>query len=220
VEGFPRAVFFKPQGIPMRELDEVNLTVEGLEAVRLADLEGLTMEDAATRMHVSRHTFGRVLAEARKAIADALVHSLALRIEGGHYELEEQNKKGIGRPQKEQSMTKVAVTSEGPGLQDRVDPRFGRAAGFVIVDLETMATQYVDNGQVQTLSHGAGIQAAELIANSGAKMLLTGSVGPKAFQALNAVGIKIGIDLGNMSVQEAVQMYKEGKVTFADKPNK
>jgi predicted Fe-Mo cluster-binding NifX family protein len=122
--------------------------------------------------------------------------------------------------QKEQSMPKVAVTSEGPGLQDRVDPRFGRAGGFVIVDVETMATKYVDNGQVQTLSHGAGIQAAELIANSEAEVLLTGSVGPKAFQALNAVGIKIGIDLSNMSVQDAVQLYKEGKVVFADKPNK
>jgi predicted Fe-Mo cluster-binding NifX family protein len=122
--------------------------------------------------------------------------------------------------QKEQSMPKVAVTSEGPGLQDRVDPRFGRAGGFVIVDVETMATQYVDNGQAQTLSQGAGIQAAELIANSGAIVLLTGSVGPKAFQALNAVGIKVGIDLGNITVQEAVQMYKEGKVAFADRPNK
>jgi predicted DNA-binding protein (UPF0251 family) len=92
VEGFPKAVFFKPQGIPMIELDEVNLTVEGLESVRLADLEGLTMEDAAIRMHVSRHTFGRILAESRKAIADALVHGMALRIEGGNYQLDEQIK--------------------------------------------------------------------------------------------------------------------------------
>ena len=122
--------------------------------------------------------------------------------------------------EKEQSMPKVAVTSEGPGLEDRLDPRFGRAGGFVIVDVETMATEYIDNGQAQTLAQGAGIQAAEIIANSGAIVLLTGSVGPKAFQALNAVGIKVGIDLGNITVQEAVQMYKEGKVAFADRPNK
>lgn len=204
----------------MRELNEVNLTVEGLEAVRLADLEGLTMEDAAIRMQVSRHTFGRVLAESRKAIAEALVHGLALRIEGGNYQLEEQNSNRNEIDPKEQSMTKVAVSSEGPGLQDRVDPRFGRAGGFVIVDVETMAARYIDNGQVQTMAQGAGIQAAELIANSGAQVLLTGHVGPKAFQALNAAGIKIGIDLGNITVQEAVQRYNEGKVTFADKPNK
>jgi predicted DNA-binding protein (UPF0251 family) len=94
VEGFPKAVFFKPQGIPLTELEEINLTVEGLEAVRLADLEGLTMADAATKMQVSRHTFGRVLAESRKVIADALVRGLALRIEGGNYHLEERIKTG------------------------------------------------------------------------------------------------------------------------------
>ena len=87
VASAPTATFFKPQGVPLREADAVVLPVEGLEALRLADLEGLCAEAAAEAMGVSRHTFGRVLAEARRAAATALVGGLALRIEGGSYRL-------------------------------------------------------------------------------------------------------------------------------------
>ncbi|WP_045217281.1 NifB/NifX family molybdenum-iron cluster-binding protein [Desulfonatronovibrio magnus] len=117
-------------------------------------------------------------------------------------------------------MTKVAVTSEGPNMQDMVDPRFGRAGGFVVVDPETMEHEYVDNGQSQAMAHGAGIQAAQTIADSGAKVLLTGFVGPKAFEALKAVGIKVIQNLDNMSVEQAVQRYKSGDVQYAQQPNK
>lgn len=87
VSGHPRSDYFKPRGIPLRDLEETLLSVEGLEALRLADLEGLTATEGARRMRVSRHTFGRVLAEARKSVADALVHGKALCIGGGTYEV-------------------------------------------------------------------------------------------------------------------------------------
>ena len=87
VADVPKAAYFKPQGVRLRDLPEVRLSVEGLEALRLADLEGLTAEEAARDMGVSRHTFGRVLAEARANVARALVYGAALRIEGGHYRL-------------------------------------------------------------------------------------------------------------------------------------
>ena len=87
VAGVPAAAYFKPQGTPLRGIEEIVLAVEGLEALRLADLEGLSTEEAAAHMAVSRHTFGRVLAEARQAVARALVGGLALRIEGGNYRL-------------------------------------------------------------------------------------------------------------------------------------
>lgn len=117
-------------------------------------------------------------------------------------------------------MTKIAVTSEGPSMQDMVDPRFGRAGGFVVVDPETMQHEYVDNGKSQSMAHGAGIQAAQTIADSGAQVLLTGYVGPKAFDALKAAGIKVIQNLDNMSVEQAVQRYKSGDVQYADQPNK
>jgi predicted Fe-Mo cluster-binding NifX family protein len=117
-------------------------------------------------------------------------------------------------------MSKIAVTSEGPSLDDQVDPRFGRAAGFVVVDLETMDHQYIDNGQSQVMAQGAGIQAAELIVQAGANCLLTGYVGPKAFPALTAANVKVGQNLEGLTVRQAVERFKNGQVEMAQAPNR
>jgi len=85
----PRADYFKPRGIPMAQLEEVNLTVEELEALRLVDLEGMYQEDAAREMGVSRQTIQRMITEARAKVIEALVSGKALRIEGGSYILKE-----------------------------------------------------------------------------------------------------------------------------------
>ncbi|MBM3248290.1 MAG: DUF134 domain-containing protein [Candidatus Omnitrophica bacterium] len=79
----PDANYFKPRGIPIGVLKEVNLTMDELEAVRLADLENMYQEDAAKKMNISRQTFGNIIASAHKKIADSLVNSKALKIEGG-----------------------------------------------------------------------------------------------------------------------------------------
>ena len=114
---------------------------------------------------------------------------------------------------------KIAITSEGPALTDRVDPRFGRSGGFVVVELDTMATSYVDNGAAQNLGQGAGIQAAEHLVNAGAQVLLTGHVGPKAFAALQAVGVKMIQGIDNMTVQEAVMLFQTGSLVGSDAPS-
>ncbi len=124
------------------------------------------------------------------------------------------------RAEKEHIVNKIAITSEGPTLDDLVDPRFGRAAGFVVVDLESMETSYIDNGQSQVMGQGAGIQAAELIAGSGARFVLTGFVGPKAFQALSAVKIGVVQNLDGMTVRQAIDRFKSGAVRPADGPNR
>lgn len=81
----PDVTYFKPTGIPLRELEENKLSVEELEALRLKDIEGLDQEACAKKMHISRPTFQRVLATARKKTADAIVSGKALRIGGGDY---------------------------------------------------------------------------------------------------------------------------------------
>lgn len=116
-------------------------------------------------------------------------------------------------------MEKIAISSEGPDLDAQVDPRFGRAAGFAIVDPDTLAYEYVDNGASQVMAQGAGIQAAEIVAATGARVLLTGFVGPKAFQALSAAGIKIGQNVDNLTVREAVKRFQAGDVPVAEAPN-
>ena len=85
VQGEPPAEYFKPRGIPLSQLEEVRLTVEELEALRLADLEGLYQEAVSERMGVSRQTVQRMLNSARKKVATALTCGNALRIEGGNY---------------------------------------------------------------------------------------------------------------------------------------
>ncbi len=85
VGSLPCADYFKPRGIPLARLEEVSLAVEELEALRLCDLEGLTISEASEKMGVSRHTLGRVLGRARHVVAEALCGGLALRIEGGAY---------------------------------------------------------------------------------------------------------------------------------------
>lgn len=93
IVGFnPDISYFKPRGIPMLNLEEVHLTVDERESVRLADLMGLPYEEAGQRMGVSRATFGRIIQNARKVIADALINGKAINVEGGNYTIIEERR--------------------------------------------------------------------------------------------------------------------------------
>lgn len=87
VKAEPGATFFKPQGIPLRALEHTVITVDEMEAIRLADYLGLSQEEVARQMQVSRPTVTRMLARAHRAVADALAHGKGIRIEGGDYQL-------------------------------------------------------------------------------------------------------------------------------------
>ncbi|OHD65283.1 MAG: hypothetical protein A2176_15205 [Spirochaetes bacterium RBG_13_51_14] len=85
----PDKNYFKPRGIPASILEEVILTLDEFEAIRLADFEGLYQEDGAKKMNISRQTFGRIIETAHKKIADVLINGKALKIEGGDVSIEE-----------------------------------------------------------------------------------------------------------------------------------
>ena len=87
VEFLPDVTYFKPAGIPLRALEEVCLSVEEAEAIRLKELEGLEQEQGAEKMNISRSTFQRVLASGRQKMADALLNGKAIRIEGGNFKM-------------------------------------------------------------------------------------------------------------------------------------
>ncbi len=86
---------------------------------------------------------------------------------------------------------KIAISAQGNSLQSPLDPRFGRAAGFIIVDGQTGAHEYRDNAQNLSLPQGAGIQAAMHVKDAGVEAVITGHVGPKAFAALSKGNIKV-----------------------------
>ncbi len=90
VGSVPRFTLFKPAGVPARELEQLRLAVDELEAIRLVDLEGLSHEQAAEVMGISRQTVGRVLERARAKVAEALVAGKAILIGGGQYRVEPQ----------------------------------------------------------------------------------------------------------------------------------
>ena len=95
--GVPDKNYFKPRGIPISNLEEVVLNLDEYEAIRLADYEQLYQEEAATRMNISRQTFGRIIETAHKKIADVLINGKALKIEGGEVTLDETKPCGQGK---------------------------------------------------------------------------------------------------------------------------
>ncbi len=105
---------------------------------------------------------------------------------------------------------KVAVSATGENLEDQIDPRFGRCQYFVIVDTETMSFEALPNTS-QGASSGAGIQAAQTVARKGVQAVLTGNVGPNAFQALSASGINIITGVFG-TIREAVEKFKSGQL--------
>ncbi len=113
---------------------------------------------------------------------------------------------------------KVAVTSTGKDLESKVDPRFGRAKWFIVIDTETNQHQAINNEQNLNASQGAGIQTAENISRHGVKALITGNCGPKAFRTLNAAGIQIYCEAGG-TVAEALEKFKSGVLKQADGAN-
>jgi len=113
---------------------------------------------------------------------------------------------------------KIAVTSTGKDLDAPMDPRFGRAAYILIVDSDTMAFEVLDNADNVNAFKGAGIQAATMISDKQADVLLTGFCGPNAFKTLNAANVKVADDVSG-TVREAVVAYVDGRLKLALQPN-
>ena len=87
VNFLPQVTYFKPAGVPLTHLQEVRLSIEEAEAIRLKDIEGLEQDECAQRMHISRPTFHRIVESARRKLADALINGKAIQIEGGNFGL-------------------------------------------------------------------------------------------------------------------------------------
>lgn len=113
---------------------------------------------------------------------------------------------------------KVAITSQGPDMNSAVDPRFGRAKCFIVVNTETGDFTTHDNSQNLNAVQGAGIQAGRNVIDLGVEAVITGNVGPKAFATLQAGGVKIYVGAAG-TVREALEKLKAGELECVSKAN-
>jgi predicted Fe-Mo cluster-binding NifX family protein len=111
---------------------------------------------------------------------------------------------------------KICVTASGNTPDALIDPRFGRAAYFIIVDSESMTSETLQNAAANAMG-GAGIQAAQTLAKKGVSVLITGNVGPNAFQVLKSAGIKLIVGASG-TVKDVVERYRRGELKEADIP--
>lgn len=111
---------------------------------------------------------------------------------------------------------KIALTSQGSDLSSLIDPRFGRCSHFVFFDTETEAVESVENPHLNAMG-GAGIQAAQFVANQGAEAILTGFCGPNAFQTLHAAGVQIFTGISG-TVKAAIERFKKGELAATQSP--
>lgn len=113
---------------------------------------------------------------------------------------------------------KIALTSTGPDLDADLDPRFGRAAYFVIVDPDTLAFETVANQQSIDLPQGAGIQAGKTVVDRRVSVLITGNCGPKAYNVLNSGGVAV-ITGAAGTLKDVLEQYRKGQLKPANAPN-
>ena len=112
---------------------------------------------------------------------------------------------------------KICVTSQGDNLGSQVDPRFGRCQYFIIVDTDTLEFEAIQNPNIDAMG-GAGIQSGQFVAGKQVKAVLTGNVGPNAFQTLQAGGVEVIVGVSG-SVKEIVEKYKKGELKPTDNPS-
>jgi len=228
----PKAVFFKPAGIPLGAVQEIVIGHDEVEAMRLKNLLGFPQEEAANQMGVSQPTFHRLINAAHQKITDAIINGKALRIEGGNVTVHEETagpchwRKNWGRgcssaeavasqisvAHQEEGGTpmKIAITSMDGTLDGMVDERFGRAKKIVVVG-GTNDHETVDNVTNMNAAQGAGIQTAQNVVRSGATAVISGHLGPNAFRVLSAAGVEVYTASG-MTVRDALEAYKTGKL--------
>jgi uncharacterized protein len=207
VSALPGVTYFKPAGIPLRFLQEVCLTIEQAEALRLKDIEGLEQIQAAVRMGISRPTFQRVLTSARKQIADAILNGKAIRIEGGNFQIipntpccnqkQKTNCKDTGGGK----IMKYAMPVSG----NRLMSHFGQANEFMLMDVNNEG-KVAKKETIQVTPHSCGTLPGEL-AKRGVRVVLAGGMGMGPRMAFQQSNIEVVLGVTEQDPEKAAAAH-------------
>lgn len=212
VSALPKNSCFKPNGIPLHELEEVVLSLDGLEALRLADFEGLNMDAAAAQMGVSRHTFGRLLRRARRSVAQALVLGQALRIEGGVCAVDTATEGAASEEVMPGGMV-VAVPSIAPGGPHAApNAHFGRCQFYTLARIEDGRIGAVSVQPNPVHQSGDCTGPVQNLLHMGVTALLAGGMGMRPLRALQAAGIAVYYNANLPTVAECLDAFVAGKL--------
>ena len=209
IENLPSRSMFGP--IPPREKaagQEIVMSMDALEALRLADLKGFDMDTAARQMGISRHTFGRLLRKARKCAAAAICEGRNLRIDGGICV--------ITKLEGAISMSEeilVAVPSEEPGgLDAKPSAHFGHCAAYTVAKISDGKIGDVRIEPNRGHEHGGCVQPVQELARQGVTVLLAGGMGMRPLNAMHEAGIKVFYTVSEPSVRSALEAFAAGKL--------
>ena len=112
---------------------------------------------------------------------------------------------------------KICITAQGNDLNSTVDPRFGRCKYFIFIDPDTQKFEAVENPNIDAMG-GAGIQSGQFIASKDVKIVITGNVGPNAFQTLQAAGIDV-LTGASGTIKDTIEKHKKGELKSAQGPS-
>jgi predicted DNA-binding protein (UPF0251 family)/predicted Fe-Mo cluster-binding NifX family protein len=184
--------------------DEVILTFDEAEAIRLADLEGLYQQAAAQRMGVSRQTFGRIVESARAKTADALLNGKKLRIEGGAVAIKEKGSDPL--------LVAVPTTTHG-----QVEGHFGRCKRLVVFTIGSDESIQAEDVVQATIGPGCRSSVISQLAAKGAKALVVGCIGEGAVHVCGGHGISV-VRGASGSARMAALAYARGEIEDSGQP--
>lgn len=227
--GFPANNSFGPLGIEEYENKFIVMPIDQYETIRLIDLEGLTQEECADQMNIARTTVQRIYSEARKNLAESLVKGKVLKIEGGDYKLCNGKGKFCGRgncqrhrgnmvslkdEEKEKILMKIAIPVNSKEIRTEIGSSFGRAPYFLIYDVETKESVFVEN-KATSSPGGAGVIAAQTIVDIKVDALITPRCGQNAADVLNAGKIKLYKSIDG-TVEDNIKAFSDEKLDLLE----
>lgn len=193
VEETPLVTYFKPVGVPLRDLEQIDIGIDEYEALRLKELEGKSQEEVAKEMGISQPTLHRILDKVYKKIAAALVLGKALKIIGGDY---------VIKTDRDFKNSLVAVSAFDDNIDGMVHERFGRCLYFVFVKIrDGQVKEFSVLKNVQTGQSGIG--SAQIIIQQKVDAVITGNIGPRALEILTEFNVPVFYSEG--SIREALK---------------